>query len=197
MQTFTKRGKKIKKTRKNNSQNSLMDVTKNFLILLQNSKDKIIDINKAVLELKVQKRRIYDIVNVLEGIGFIQKYPQNKIKLIQKNEKDTKKVSEDFNKEISKINKKEKEIEKEIYSIENKIQNLLDFKNTKKFLFLEESYLKALLSINNIKRPFILIEGNENTKIDYCVLKNINNPNNEKFVLENSKDLKLHVDFDN
>ena len=199
MQTFTKRTKKIKKSRKSNSENSLMGVTKNFINLIKKSKDNILDINKAVKELKVQKRRIYDIINVLEGIGFIQKYPKNKIKLIQKNEKDTKKVFEDLNKEISKIHKKEEQIEKEIFFIENKIQNLINCENNKKYVFLDENYLKVILDVNNIERPFILIEGNENNKIDYSILdcrwRDSSNP--EKYTLESNKDLKLYVDQNN
>jgi len=39
-----------------------------------------IDLNYAVDVLQVQKRRIYDITNVLEGIGLIEKYRKNKIK---------------------------------------------------------------------------------------------------------------------
>ena len=42
----------------------------------------MIDLNEAVKLLKVQKRRIYDITNVLEGIGYIQKFAKNTIKLI-------------------------------------------------------------------------------------------------------------------
>lgn len=38
------------------------------------------DLNDAVGKLAVQKRRIYDITNVLEGIGLIQKYKKNKIR---------------------------------------------------------------------------------------------------------------------
>jgi len=37
-------------------------------------------LNEAVKKLKVQKRRIYDITNVLEGIGLIEKCDKNKIK---------------------------------------------------------------------------------------------------------------------
>ena len=36
--------------------------------------------NEAVSKLNVQKRRIYDITNVLEGIGLIVKHRKNKIK---------------------------------------------------------------------------------------------------------------------
>ena len=199
MQSLTKRSKKIKKSRKRNSENSLMGVTRNFINLIKKSKDNILDINKALKELKVQKRRIYDIINVLEGIGFIQKYPNNKIKLIQKNEKDTKKVFEDFNKEISKIDKKEEEIEKEIFFNENKIQNLINCEKNKKHVFLDENYLKVILDVNNINEPFILIEGNENNKIDYSILdcgwRDSSNP--EKFTLEGNKDLNIYVKQNN
>lgn len=36
----------------------------------------------AVTDLGVQKRRIYDITNVLEGIGYIEKISKNKIKWV-------------------------------------------------------------------------------------------------------------------
>lgn len=37
------------------------------------------DLNTAAKELDVQKRRIYDITNVLEGIGLIEKKSKNNI----------------------------------------------------------------------------------------------------------------------
>jgi len=39
-----------------------------------------IDLNVAASNLEVQKRRIYDITNVLEGIGLIDKSVKNQIK---------------------------------------------------------------------------------------------------------------------
>ena len=38
------------------------------------------DLNDTVKKLEVQKRRIYDITNVLEGMGLIHKYKKNKIR---------------------------------------------------------------------------------------------------------------------
>jgi transcription factor E2F3 len=40
----------------------------------------MVDLNDAAVHLNVQKRRIYDITNVLEGIGLIEKTMKNKIK---------------------------------------------------------------------------------------------------------------------
>jgi transcription factor E2F3 len=39
-----------------------------------------VDLNDASKRLEVQKRRIYDITNVLEGIGLIEKTIKNKIR---------------------------------------------------------------------------------------------------------------------
>jgi len=49
--------------------------------LIRDSKDDLsVDLNDAAIKLNVQKRRIYDITNVLEGIGLIEKTIKNKIK---------------------------------------------------------------------------------------------------------------------
>uniref|UniRef100_A0A8D0BCM1 E2F/DP family winged-helix DNA-binding domain-containing protein n=1 Tax=Salvator merianae TaxID=96440 RepID=A0A8D0BCM1_SALMN len=48
---------------------SLGLLTKKFIQLLSQSPDGVVDLNKAAEVLKVQKRRIYDITNVLEGIS--------------------------------------------------------------------------------------------------------------------------------
>eukprot|EP00826_Nyctotherus_ovalis_P017325 TRINITY_DN15098_c0_g3_i7.p1 TRINITY_DN15098_c0_g3~~TRINITY_DN15098_c0_g3_i7.p1 ORF type:complete len:264 (-),score=58.61 TRINITY_DN15098_c0_g3_i7:153-944(-) len=65
---------------KGRQESSLGELTKKFLALLKSSEDKFMDLNEAVDKLQVQKRRIYDITNVLEGIGFIEKSGKNGIK---------------------------------------------------------------------------------------------------------------------
>jgi len=54
-------------------ENSLGELTKKFIQLIKHSENNTIDLNYAVSQLNVQKRRIYDITNVLEGIGLIEK----------------------------------------------------------------------------------------------------------------------------
>ncbi len=65
---------------KNRQENSLGELTKKFVTLIQAAPGSCIDLNEAVTKLKVQKRRIYDITNVLEGIGLIEKSAKNAIK---------------------------------------------------------------------------------------------------------------------
>ncbi|XP_059635674.1 transcription factor E2FC [Cornus florida] len=55
-------------------------LTKKFLSLIQEAKDGTLDLNKTADVLEVQKRRIYDITNVLEGIGLIEKTTKNHIR---------------------------------------------------------------------------------------------------------------------
>ncbi|XP_051282498.1 transcription factor E2F1 [Dicentrarchus labrax] len=58
---------------------SLNLTTKRFLNLLSQSTDGVVDLNWASQVLDVQKRRIYDITNVLEGIQLISKKSKNNI----------------------------------------------------------------------------------------------------------------------
>ncbi|PKA53416.1 Transcription factor E2FB [Apostasia shenzhenica] len=60
---------------------SLSLLTKKFLSLLLEARDGTLDLNKAAHVLDVQKRRMYDITNVLEGIGLIEKSLKNMIRL--------------------------------------------------------------------------------------------------------------------
>jgi transcription factor E2F3 len=54
-------------------------LTKKFVELLHNAPTNGLDLKKASEELNVQKRRIYDITNVLEGINLIEKKSKNHI----------------------------------------------------------------------------------------------------------------------
>ncbi|XP_062872052.1 transcription factor E2F1 [Trichomycterus rosablanca] len=66
-------------TEKSRYDTSLNLTTKRFLDLLAQSTDGVVDLNWASQVLDVQKRRIYDITNVLEGIHLISKKSKNNI----------------------------------------------------------------------------------------------------------------------
>lgn len=46
---------------------------------MESSRNGVVDLNIASEKLEVQKRRIYDITNVLEGIGILEKKSKNNI----------------------------------------------------------------------------------------------------------------------
>ena len=50
-----------------------------FLGLIRDTEEGYLDLNETAITLGVQKRRIYDITNVLEGIGLLKKHSKNMI----------------------------------------------------------------------------------------------------------------------
>lgn len=67
----------LEKTR---NDTSLGLLTKKFVEILRRDPNRSMDLNYAAEELSVQKRRIYDITNILEGIGLVEKTARNHIK---------------------------------------------------------------------------------------------------------------------
>ena len=63
-------------------ENGLVELTKKFINLIKEAPEQCVDLSDTVGKLALQKRRIYDITNVLEGIGLIVKYKKNKFKWI-------------------------------------------------------------------------------------------------------------------
>ena len=66
----------------NGKSNTLGDLTQTFVQLIQSAADQRIEIDEASRRLNIQKRRIYDITNVLEGIGYIEKIGKNQMKWV-------------------------------------------------------------------------------------------------------------------
>jgi len=76
---------KSQKIDKDTSQNSLLTsslgiLASKFTNLIKSSTSGQLDLNEAAYKLKVPKRRLYDITNVLEGIGLITKISVNVIR---------------------------------------------------------------------------------------------------------------------
>ncbi|KAG5459031.1 MAG: E2F/DP family winged-helix DNA-binding domain-containing protein [Olpidium bornovanus] len=59
---------------------SLSLLTRKFMQLLRNATPNDLDLNLAADELGVQKRRVYDITNVLQGLGYVAKSKKNRIR---------------------------------------------------------------------------------------------------------------------
>ena len=66
-------------------ENSLSQLTQNFLNYIKKKGRVKISINDLVNDLNVKKRRIYDITNVLQGIGYLEKKGKNEILWIKDN----------------------------------------------------------------------------------------------------------------
>ncbi len=62
------------------SDNSLGLLAKRFMNELRQSEEGVVDLNETASTLQVAKRRLYDITNVMEGIGTLVKVGKNSVK---------------------------------------------------------------------------------------------------------------------
>uniref|UniRef100_UPI0037E76E04 transcription factor E2F5 n=1 Tax=Semicossyphus pulcher TaxID=241346 RepID=UPI0037E76E04 len=108
---------------------SLGLLTMKFVSLLQGAKDGVLDLKVAADSLAVkQKRRIYDITNVLEGVGLIEKKNKNIIQWRGENSgSQTQEVLEQvkvLKAQISELEAQEKELDNQKAWLEENIKHL-------------------------------------------------------------------------
>ena len=60
--------------------NSLVELTKGFIALLATSGGMEVDLSDAEKTLQTTKRRLYDVANVLAGVGLVEKCGKSKVK---------------------------------------------------------------------------------------------------------------------
>lgn len=148
-------------------------LTSKFLQLLEDSPNGTVDLNETVNQLGVQKRRIYDITNVLEGIGYIRKHTKNKVKLInQQDETGLQEEKESLQNELDQLDTIDLNYDVLIKSAENKLDRLCSDKETFKYAYLTEKDVRWLMNHNKLRTPYILVEAGEKTKVDYYTPKN-------------------------
>ncbi|XP_045474339.1 transcription factor E2F5-like isoform X2 [Harmonia axyridis] len=130
---------------------SLGLLTTKFVNLLQKSAGGILDLKAADMLAVRQKRRIYDITNVLEGIGLIEKKNKNSIQWKPFTYKDSLpgcntqefalKVTH-LKKELSKLDEYELELDKYRIWVEQSIKNITEDIETKKLLYVNHDDFK-------------------------------------------------------
>ena len=110
-------------------ENSLSKLTKKVLDYVRDKKKVNINLNELVKDLGVKKRRIYDITNVLQGIGYVEKQGKNEIiwnkKQIYCDKKEIKNKSK-----IATMNQKIKELNQ---SLEKEIEELNNLSSKNEF----------------------------------------------------------------
>jgi len=153
-------------------QRSLSHLTEQFIKYLQEKPAGMVDLNQCAEELKVtQKRRIYDITNVLEGIGLISK--KNKNVIYWKGGK--------LRKPGGGIDMKPAESDK-IYELK---QDLTDLEREERLLDTHIKWLKQ--GIKNLS------ESGDNYKYAYTTYDDVRAcfPNNQTFLIQAPKDTKF------
>jgi len=97
---------------------SLGRLTQTFHQLMKES-DGTLDLNDVVKTLGVQKRRVYDITNVLEGIGVIEKTKKNIIQWAHSSSDEDKVKTDALRAEVAQLDDEEAEIDRQIALLKN------------------------------------------------------------------------------
>ncbi|XP_028784797.1 transcription factor E2FA isoform X2 [Neltuma alba] len=131
---------------------SLGLLTKKFINLLKHAEDGDLDLNKAAETLEVQKRRIYDITNVLEGIGLIEKKLKNRIHWKGIKSSTSGEVDGDVSMlkaDVETLSLEEQRLDDQIRGMQERLRNLSEDEKNQKWLFVTEEDIKGLPGLQN------------------------------------------------
>lgn len=146
---------------------SLGLLTKKFLNLLKGAPGGIVDLNNAAETLEVQKRRIYDITNVLEGIGLIEKKLKNNIRWKGIDDSRPGEVSDDMSilqADIEALTLQEHSFDEQISEMRDKLRELTEDENNQKWLYVTEDDIKSLPCFQN--QTLIAIKAPHGTTLE-------------------------------
>ncbi|CAL0333955.1 unnamed protein product [Lupinus luteus] len=131
---------------------SLGLLTKKFINLIKQAEDGILDLNNAADTLEVQKRRIYDITNVLEGIGLIEKKLKNRIQwkgLDVSRPGEAEDTFSSLQAEVENLTMEEHQLDEHIREMQERLRELSEDENNEKLLFVTEEDIKNLPCFQN------------------------------------------------
>lgn len=125
---------------------SLGILTKKFLGLVKKAQDGIIDLNDAATSLGVQKRRIYDITNVLEGVGLIEKNSKNLIRWRGSSlaSPEDKQKLDALKVELDKLAKEEQAIDTSLQNVQTELKELTENPDLSKLAFVTHEDIRNL-----------------------------------------------------
>ncbi|XP_015170600.1 transcription factor E2FB-like [Solanum tuberosum] len=136
--------------------NSLGSLTKKFVNLIKHAEDGILDLNKAADTLEVEKRRLYDVTNVLEGIGLLEKKSPNMIQwkgldVSRPGEVDESVTS--LQAEVENLTIEGSILDEQIREKQERLRVLSEDENNQRWLFVTEDDIKSLPCLQAIDYP--------------------------------------------
>ena len=139
--------KKVKSPlEKTRYETSLGLLTKKFVSLFHSDPSGTVDLNKASEGLGVQKRRIYDITNVLEGIGLVEKKSKNTVHWCGARNYDLTAEHADLHTDLADLEAKESELDTLIAQAELQLKYL---NNDKRHAYLSYQDLRSVPNFRN------------------------------------------------
>ncbi|XP_059376413.1 transcription factor E2F2-like isoform X1 [Carassius carassius] len=147
---------------------SLGLLTKKFVGLLSESADGVLDLNWATEVLEVQKRRIYDITNVLEGVQLIRKKSKNNIQwlvsgVFEGSSSNLEKTSA-LKKELSELDRQEKSLDDLILSSSTRLRELTEHKDNQRLGYVTYQDIRTISSLKD--QTVIAVKAPSETKLE-------------------------------
>ncbi|XP_071479581.1 transcription factor E2F3-like [Diadema antillarum] len=153
---------------------SLGLLTKRFVSLLRGAHDGVLDLNKAAEVLEVQKRRIYDITNVLEGIKLITKKSKNNIQwkgacssvAVHPGSSDSKVSAEaiHLHSDLADLENQEKRYDELIRNASNQIKMLTEDPNNARYAYVTYHDIRGIKSFED--QTVIAIKAPPETRLE-------------------------------
>ncbi|XP_004540481.2 transcription factor E2F2 isoform X1 [Maylandia zebra] len=147
---------------------SLGLLTKKFVGLIAESPDGVLDLNWATEVLEVQKRRIYDITNVLEGVQLIRKKSKNNIQWL---------VGDVFEggagggekaralrKELGDLERAERSLDEQIQSSTTQLKQLTEYKESQRLGYVTYQDIRSIGSLQD--QTVIAVKAPAETKLE-------------------------------
>ncbi|KAL3312936.1 Transcription factor e2f4 [Cichlidogyrus casuarinus] len=174
----------------NRHEKSLGLLTEKFVQLLKEAPDGILDLKMAADFLAVrQKRRIYDITNVLEGIGLIEKRTKNSIQWkggsAATNGPDIQARLDELQAEVEYLGNLEKKVDEHKQKIIQSLNNCMEDLDNSDFAYVTNKDLIQLFP----EKTIIAIKAPSGTRIEAPIPDN----NNEQTSLSIKKSYRLNV----
>ncbi|XP_077447440.1 transcription factor E2F6-like [Stigmatopora argus] len=144
--------------RKQRIDTSLVFLTREFLKLLQQSKDGILDLNIVSHQLKTPKRRIYDITNVLEGIRLIKKKYKSHVQWLGQC------LNEDMNQMMLDLTEEEKKLDMLIESCTEELFHVCAEVLGSRFAYVTYEDIQSIPALR--EQTLLAIKAPENTTMN-------------------------------
>ncbi|XP_064157756.1 transcription factor E2F2 [Anguilla rostrata] len=147
---------------------SLGLLTKKFVGLLSESADGVLDLNWATEVLEVQKRRIYDITNVLEGVQLIRKKSKNNIQWmvggVFEGSAGGAERARALNKELGDLERAEKSLDDLIQSSTAQLRHLTESQHNQRLGYVTYQDIRSVASLQD--QTVIAVKAPSETKLE-------------------------------
>ncbi|KAG9276156.1 transcription factor E2F3 isoform X1 [Astyanax mexicanus] len=148
---------------------SLGLLTKKFVQLLGQSSDGVVDLNQAAEVLNVQKRRLYDITNVLEGVHLIKKKSKNNIQWMGCNLSEVGGVltqKQTLSSEVAQLVQEERRLDELIQRCTQEVKQMTESSNGQKYPFLPGHRLYLRRDQDLKDQTVIVVRAPSGTKLE-------------------------------